>query len=543
MAESSPNTNEPLRILGKYALIEKLGEGYLGPVFRGFDQDQGKPVVVRILSEDIKWDASIELLFFQVCKAVAGLEHPNIVSIFDVGKEEKSPYIVMESLGSGNLKILLAKKPAMSVEAKLSIMIQVVEGLNHAHKKTILHRNLEPGKIHVMPDGRVKIRDFAMAHILARHLARRIVHWRKPIYLSPEQIEKKDSDERSDIFSAGAIFYEMLTNFHPFHDSDDNKDLDNALPDSTIPAFERFPDVPPGFWRILKKCMAGDPLDRYKSMDELLVECKDLQKSLAEDNQIMLAELFASQDALKKAAAQPNASEGTVGLLREIQKLSRGNKKPDCVSLDRMTTSLIEQYPAILAAADIPDAVDVLPASETSETEVQAQMRSTAESTPSEEPIEEEEFLDADLQSIENLWSEPQPSSMTSGVKLDEDLPHAAVPEEDVSIRPNPTGHDSSEVHRFDLDHRHGLFGGTCRGVLLMSGSNLEYNPYSGQHGFRVPFRLLKISRIDRKSVELSFASDNKYFESFKFQDRNTAERFHQIWGDLESARVDAILQ
>jgi len=534
MGESAPNTNEALRIIGKYALIEKLGEGHLGPVFRGFDQDLGKPVVVRILSEDIKWDANIEWLFTQVCKTVAGLEHPNIGSIFDVGKEEQSPYIVMESLGSDNLNALLAKKPAMSVEAKLSIMIQVAEGLSYAHKKTILHRDLKPGKIHVMPDGSVKIRDFAMAQILVRHFPRPIDSCDVPLYLSPEQIQKKDSDERSDIFSAGAIFYELLTHSYPFQDSKDNKALDNILHDEPIPTFEQFPDVPPGFWLILKTCMARAPEDRYKNMDGLLNACKDLQKSLSEDTQLMLAELYASQNALKKAVAQPNASESTVGLLHDIQKLSRGDKKPDCVSLDRMTTDLIEQHPIIQAAADIPDAIDPQPDFEASETEEAVQVKSTVESTPSEEPIEEEECLEPDLKCIEDLWSEPQPSSKASGVESEEGFPVAELKEE-VAVQPDSNGQDSGEVHRFDLDHKHGLFRGSCRGVLLVGCSDIEYSPFFGQHGFQVPCKLLRIGKTEGTSLELSFASDNMHFQNFKFHDNDSVERFIRVWNDLKA--------
>jgi serine/threonine protein kinase len=535
MGKSSPNKTEALRTLGKYALIEKLGEGHLGPVFRGFDQDLDKPVVVRILSEDIRWDANIEHFFSQVCKTVAGLEHPNIVSILDFGKEAQSTYVVMESLGSGNLKSLINEKPDMPVEVKLSIMIQVAAGLSYAHKKTILHRDLKPDKIHLMPDGGIKIRDFAMAHILTRHLPRRVVHWREPIYLSPEQIQKKDSDERSDIYSAGTIFYELLTYIHPFHDSNNSRAIDSDNLNNSIPTFDQFPDVPPGFWPILKTCMAADPEDRYKSMDDLVTACKDLQKSLAEDAQLMLAELYASQNCLKKAAAQPNASANTMALFRDIKELSRGDKKPDCVTLDRMTTALIEQYPIIQAAVDDPDAMDPQLDFEIPEAEVTAQDSSDTEPIPSEETIEEKEISEANPEHFEKPEPELQHSSLASGVKPDKDLQSAPVPIEDADIQPNAIQQDSSEVHSFDLDHRHGVFGGSCRGVLLMSCQSIEYNPFCGQHSFRVPRKLLKISKIDRKFVKLSFVSDNKHFESFKFQDDTSAERFYRVWEDLKT--------
>lgn len=440
MGESSPHSDEALRFLGKYALIEKLGEGHLGPVFRGIDQDLGKPVVVRILSEDITWDPEIERLFFQAWETVSGLEHANIASIFDTGKTEKSLYIVMESLGRGNLHALLKKKPAMSAEAKLSIMVQVAEGLSHAHKKTILHGDLKPGKIHVMPNGSVKIRDFALAQILTKHLPRRTTHSGVPIYLSPEQIQNKDTDERSEIFSLGTIFYELLTYLHPFHDPNYSEALDKVLHDNTIPTFEQFPDVPPGFWPILKTCLAPDPEDRYQSMDKLLAACKDLRKSLSEDTQLMLAELYASQNALKKAAAQPNASESTLALLQDIQNLSQGDKKPDCVSLDKLMEALIEQYPIIQAAADIPDTANPLPDNADVKNELAEQIKLTEETPESEDPLEEGNCLKTDPPHIEDLVAELQDPPTALSVKSDEDMVSAAAPKEEVDVQPGPIG-------------------------------------------------------------------------------------------------------
>jgi hypothetical protein len=127
-------------------------------------------------------------------------------------------------------------------------------------------------------------------------------------------------------------------------------------------------------------------------------------------------------------------------------------------------------------------------------------------------------------------------SPAAAGVKPDKGLPAEAVSKESTDAEPDSARRNPDEIHSFDLDHKHGFFGGSCRGVLLVSDSSIEFNPYSGQHGFRVPFKLLRISRIDRKSVELSFASDNKHFENFKFLDDVSAERFNQVWTDLESA-------
>jgi serine/threonine protein kinase len=350
---------ETIRSLGKFELIEKLGEGYLGSVFRGFDRNLGHPAAVRVLCEGIKWDARIEELFHCQCQAISGLRHPNIVAVFDVGREGQSRYIAMESLGNRNIGDLIAQKANLTCETKLSIMIQVAEGLGCAHKHGILHLDLTPGKIHLTADGVIKIRDFGLAHVLMKHLPHPIIRWGSPIYLSPEQIQHKGCDARSDIFSAGMVFYELLTYLHPFHDSNSNKALDNILLDAQIPTFEQFPEAHPGVWSILKTCLARDPKDRYQSMDDVSAACRELVVSLSEDSQLMLAELYAALPPLRKAAAQPGASEGIIRLQADIQKLSNGEIKADYASLDRLMTVLIEHYPAIHSASDMPDPINL----------------------------------------------------------------------------------------------------------------------------------------------------------------------------------------
>jgi hypothetical protein len=253
----------------------------------------------------------------------------------------------------------------------------------------------------------------------------------------------------------------------------------------------------------------------------------------------MLSELYASQNGLQKAAAQPNASESTVNLFQDIQKLSRGDKKPDCVSLDRMTAALIKQYPIIRAAADAPDIVvpqtDIEVPAIKAEVSVQSAADSDPEPIPAKEPMEAKESREPDIESIEKVWPESQHTPLASDVNADMVSPPADL-KGDANLPPSPNREDSGKVHYFNMDHSHGLLNGSCRGVLMMSNSNIEYSSYSGQHGFQVPFKLLKISRIDSKSVKLAFASDNKHFESFKFQDGESAERFHQTWDDLKAA-------
>ncbi len=341
---------ETPRTLGKYPLLEKLGEGLLGPVYKSCDRDLGRAVAIRVLCDGIKWDAQLEESFYRECRAASALQHPNIAAVFEAGQDGQSRYIVMELLGGKDLKSLIAEDPDMPVEAKVSIMIAAAEALSHAHKNGVLHRSLEPGKIRLTAEG-VKIRDLGISGPLMKRLPRPVVRWGVPIYLSPEQIQQQSGNAQSDVFSAGIVFYELLTRRHPFHDPDGNKALDNLLLDPQIATFEQYPDLPPGLWAILRKCLSKNPSDRYAGMDEFAGACRELMKDLAEDVQLMMAELHSSLPLIRKAAGGPDAPEAAVQLLNEIESLMHGRKEADYISLDRLVTSLMEQHPAIKKAA------------------------------------------------------------------------------------------------------------------------------------------------------------------------------------------------
>ncbi len=351
---------ETSRTLGRYTLLELLGEGSLGPVYRAFDRDLDRHVAVRVLGDNIRWDTEVLARFLRECQAAADLRHQGIAPIHEIGQEGQFLFIATEFLGGSDLGGFIAQNSPLSVEKKLSVMIQVADGLSHAHTNGVLHRDLKPGKIHLTADGSVKIRDFGIAHVLMRHLTRPVVRWGSPIYLSPEQIQRQDPDERSDIFSAGVVFYELLTYVHPFRDQNSNKAVDKILYDTHIHGIDRFPEAPPGIWAILKTCLAKNPGDRYQSMTEVAGAFRELLKDLAEESQLMLVELQASVPRLRKVAEQPGAPENAVRLLDDIQKLLSNDENCDYASLDRLMGALAEQYSSIQAIVSVPPALEGL---------------------------------------------------------------------------------------------------------------------------------------------------------------------------------------
>jgi serine/threonine protein kinase len=354
-----PGRFDALKVLERYALIEKLSDGYLGPVYRSFDQNLKRAVEIRIFCDGITWDRELADLLRIECDRIAGSPHRNIASILELNVEGNTPFMVLEPLGKRSLRRLIGREPGISFESKISVMAQLAEGMAWAHKHGIVHWNLCPEDIYLTADGCVKIRDFAIAHVLRKHLPHPGVRWGAPIYLSPEQIRQKQCDERSDIFALGTISYELLTGSHPFYDPDGNKTLDNILQDRPVPTFERHPHFHPRIWQILKKCFANDPECRYRNAGEILGAYRDLLNEVSEDVHGMRGELQASFAALKTASECPDASDKCVRLCNNIWNILRGSEDPGYVRLDRLMTDLSEIYPEIQAASGKKNPPDV----------------------------------------------------------------------------------------------------------------------------------------------------------------------------------------
>jgi serine/threonine protein kinase/tetratricopeptide (TPR) repeat protein len=339
------------RNLGNYCILAKLGEGTLGTIYKACDNLQGQTVAIRTIGEIVRWSQNEKLHFFDECKSLTSLRHRNIASVLDVAEDQNTPYIVSELLKGRPLSALAAEKSVATAESRLSIMNQVVEGLQHAHDSGILHRDLKPSNIFLEPDGTIKVLEFGISHLLRPYLARPSVRWGAPIYLSPEQVQGKPYDERSDIFSVGVVFYELFTGTHPFHDKDGNKALDNILFKSCLPSVEGFPDTPPRTWSVISTCLEKAPEKRYSSMADLALACREAQEELNEDVEYMQIELQMALPSLRRAVLAQSSSPNLARLLMGIQDLVNGTQKADYATLNRLMNDLCSHYPAIKAVS------------------------------------------------------------------------------------------------------------------------------------------------------------------------------------------------
>ncbi len=329
--------------LGKYAVVEKLGEGAMGAVYKAYDEILDRYVAIKTMAEDIKWDPELKLRFYREARSAASLHHPNIVTIHDLGEEGKITYIIMELLEGKDLKDIIKERVPLSIEKKLLIIAQVCEGLQHAHSAGIIHRDVKPGNIHFAATGNVKIVDFGIARIPSSDLTRSGVRLGTPIYMSPEQIRGEQYDERSDMFSTAIVFYELLTYVHPFRDKNIAKTLDNILFQNHYPFAEQCPEAPPGLWPIINTAMAKEAAKRYPSMAEFGRACRNLLVDMNVASQRMANEVNNALPQLRQAVSRPGAPPRLLAILQQAQSLLGQDEKPDHVSLKRILAGLSEE--------------------------------------------------------------------------------------------------------------------------------------------------------------------------------------------------------
>jgi len=345
--------------LGKYGHLERLSHGPLGPVYQAYDPSTKRQVMIRTIGADFPWDTEMKARFGAECAAITGLRHPNIATLYEQAEEGVTTYVVTELPAGKDLKSLIAENAAMTVEVKLSAMIQVAAGLNQAHAHGLLHRVLKPDNIRILPGGTARITDFEVGSLLAIAGNPPLMQPQDDIYAAPEQVLGKPSTCRSDVFRLGLVFYELLTGMHPFHADDSRSIRENILNQASFPTVEQFPDVPLGLWPVLEKCLAADPAERYASMDEFGIACRGVLNDLAEDSELIRIELQTALPRLRQAAHRPDAPRGLADLQSEVETALAGGEKPDYCSLNRLLAALAQHYHLLQSpqapACDTPD--------------------------------------------------------------------------------------------------------------------------------------------------------------------------------------------
>jgi serine/threonine protein kinase/Flp pilus assembly protein TadD len=288
--------------IGRYELLQRLGAGAMGEVFRARDHDLGRDVAIKFLPRRLASDAERMVRFVKEARAASSLNHPNIVIVHEVGHAEGAPFLVMEYIEGQTLRQLLRIK-SLSPKQILDIAVQIADGLVKAHAAGIVHRDLKPENLMITADGLVKILDFGLAKLYQPNAAGLVDGAAPPSeavtlsfppissegmivgtvgYMSPEQASGRPVDFRSDQFVLGAILYEMVAGRRAFQRSTPVQTLSATIdtePESLTSLNTSFPA--PARW-VLERCLSKDPKDRYASTADLALELRSVREHLSE---------------------------------------------------------------------------------------------------------------------------------------------------------------------------------------------------------------------------------------------------------------------
>ena len=270
--------------LGRYEIIRELGQGAMGTVYLGKDPSIQRQVAIKTLNyaeiaaEEL---AEVKGRFFREAEAAGKLSHPNIVTIYDVGEDHDMAYIAMELLVGQNLTHSCQKGDLLPLKRVLNIVALVAEALGYAHDKQVVHRDIKPANIMLMKNDQVRVADFGIARVMSSSKTHTGVIFGTPSYMSPEQVAGKKVDGRSDLFSLGIVFYEMLTGQRPFT-GDSMSALLYAISNSEYaPLPEIAPKTPDGCVRIIDRMLAKGVSKRYQTAPQVIKDIRACQESLS----------------------------------------------------------------------------------------------------------------------------------------------------------------------------------------------------------------------------------------------------------------------
>ncbi len=271
--------------IGRYQVIERVGRGGMGVLFRGIDPVLEREVAIKLMLVDFSEDEEqMRPRFYREARAVAKLQHRNIVTVFEFAEEGSTPFIVMEFLRGTSLAARMKSPLPLSVDTKLDMVAQLCTALDYAHQEGVIHRDVKPANVFVLNDGTVKLLDFGIAKVTTSTLTRKGDVLGSASYMSPEQISGSDSvDGRSDLFSAAVVLYELLSGRKPFHAEAPTAIVMKILHEPPPPLDELVPGLPPPLVAAVNRALAKKQEDRYPTAGDFANELQRIRRALPAD--------------------------------------------------------------------------------------------------------------------------------------------------------------------------------------------------------------------------------------------------------------------
>ena len=276
---------------GRYELIERVGRGGMGVLYRGKDPVLDREVAIKVMSGDFSADEGARARFFREARAAARLQHRNIVTIYEFAEDEHgTPYIAMEFLRGRSLAGRITGEPPLSLVHKLDILTQLCTGLHYAHEQGIVHRDVKPGNIWVMEDGTIKLLDFGIAKIAASTMTGSGNVLGSAAYMAPEQVSGREIDGRADVFAAGVVLYELLARRKPFEGDAPTAVMMKIIKEDPPPIRNFAPDIPVSLVNAVHKALQKDADKRFMHAGDFGAELRLIRLALERTSETLTAE-------------------------------------------------------------------------------------------------------------------------------------------------------------------------------------------------------------------------------------------------------------
>ncbi len=306
--------------LNRYRILERIGQGSSGKVFRAYDAILGRHVALKIITRRPNDDEVVER-FRREALAAAQLTHPNVVTVYESGREGGEYFTAMELLKGVDIRGLIRAKAPLSLTDKYRLILQVCAGVGHAHERKIVHRDLTPSNLHILPDGQVKIIDFGLVRLASSNITQTGTIMGTPYYMSPEQAEGRRVGPASDVFSIGVVFYEFLAYRKPFRADGILTTLYRIIHEDHPPLPTLVSDVPQSLVDVIDKALSKDAGARFDNANEFL---QALQQ-LTEDKQF------------REVVDLDRPSDDLSGILREQTQVIEGRDREKTSTTDHVS--------------------------------------------------------------------------------------------------------------------------------------------------------------------------------------------------------------